>query len=70
MFKLPTQDYAIRYCTDNGLELGNTYFIIEQPDKNNVFIRISEDKNTIVGKAFFKQHFKIDLRTINLDKLI
>jgi hypothetical protein len=70
MFKLPTQDYAMKYCTDNGLELCNTYFIIEQTDKNNVFIRISEDKNTIVGKSFFKQHFKIDLRTINLDKLI
>ena len=70
MFDFPTQDYAMRYCTDNGLELGNTYFIIEQPDKNNVFIRISEDKNTILGKAFFKQHFKIDLRTINLDKLL
>jgi hypothetical protein len=70
MFDFPTQDYAIRYCTENGLILGNTYFIIEQPDEHNVFIRISDDKNTLVGKTFFKQHFKIDLRTINLDKLI
>ena len=70
MFDFPTQDYAMRYCTDNGLVFGNTYFIIEQPDEHNVFIRISDDKNTLVGKAFFKQHFKIDLRTINLDKLI
>jgi hypothetical protein len=70
MFDFPTQDYAMRYCTDNSLVLGNTYFIIEQPDEHNVFIRISEDKNTLVGKTFFKQHFKIDLRTINLEKLI
>ena len=71
MFDFPTQDYAIRYCTENGLILlGNTYFIIEQPDEHNVFIRISDDKNTLVGKTFFKQHFKIDLRTINLEKLI
>lgn len=70
MFDFPTQDYAIRYCTENGLVLGNTYFIIEQPDEHNVFIRISDDKNVLVGKTFFKQHFKIDLRTINLDKLI
>lgn len=70
MFDFPTQDYAIRYCIENGLVLGNTYFIIEQPDEHNVFIRISDDKNTLVGKTFFKQHFKIDLRTINLDKLI
>ena len=69
MFDFPTQDYAMRYCAENGLVLGNTYFIIEQPDEHNVFIRISDDKNTLVGKAFFKQHFKIDLRTINLDKL-
>jgi hypothetical protein len=70
MFDFPTQDYAMRYCTDNGLELGCIYFIIEQPDENNVFIRISDDKNTLVGKTFFKQHFKIDLRSINLEKLI
>lgn len=70
MFKSPEQEYAKKYCKENGLLLGNTYFIIEQPDEHNVFIRISDDKNTLVGKTFFKQHFKIDLRTINLDKLI
>lgn len=70
MFNFPNQDYAIRYCKENGLFLGNTYFIIDQPDEHNVFIRISDDKNTMVGKIFFKQHFKIDLRTINLEKLV
>lgn len=70
MFNFPTQDYAIRYCNDNGLQLGGTYFIIEQPDENNIFISDGGDKIAVVGSTFFKQHFKIDLRTINLDKLI
>ncbi len=73
MFDFPTQDYAMRYCTDNGLELGNTYFIIEQDSSllNDSYVYIITDYvNVEVGKTFFKQHFKIDLRTINLDKLI
>jgi hypothetical protein len=50
--------YAMRYCTDNSLVLGNTYFIIEQPDEHNVFIRISEDKNALVGKTFLNNTLK------------
>lgn len=70
MFNLPTQDYAKRYCETNGLQLGGTYFIIEQPDENNIFISDGTEKIAVVGSTFFKQHFKIDLRTINLYKLI
>lgn len=70
MFKSPEQEYAKKYCKENGLLLGNTYFIIEQSDEINVFIRISDDKNTLVGKKFFDEHFKKYLREINLNKLL
>ena len=70
MFKLPTETYAIKYCEENKLILGEVYYLVEQPDMNSVFIKISDNKASTVGKVFFKEHFKISLRTININKLL
>jgi hypothetical protein len=68
MFDFPTQDYAIKYCNDNSLVLGCRYFIVDL-SYQSVYI-ITDTSKVKLGKIFFEQYFKIDLRTINLEKLI
>lgn len=69
MVAFPTSDYAISYCNKNGLSLGGVYYIHKYSD-TTVYIKIIVDsKIAEVGSTFFKDHFKKDLRTINLQKL-
>lgn len=69
MFKFPTQKYAQEYCNCNGLVIGNSYFVLNQKDNINIDIIVSDNRVT-VGREFFKQHFKKDIRIINLNKLL
>ena len=69
MFKFPTQKYAQKYCNYHGLVIGNSYFILDQKDNINIDIIVSDNRVT-VGREFFKQHFKKDTRSINLNKLL
>lgn len=69
MFKFPIQEYAQKYCNYHGLTLGNTYFISDKNDNINIDIIVSNNKVT-VGREFFRQHFRKDLRRININKLL
>ena len=69
MVTYPTSDYAVSYCIENGLVLGGTYHI-HKYDSTAVYIKIISDLKIVeVGSRFFKDHFEMDLRTINLEKL-
>lgn len=64
MVKYPKESYAYNYCKSNGFILGGVYYLSKHND-NYVFI-----ENAGLGIKFFEEYFKIDLRTINLEKLI
>jgi hypothetical protein len=69
MVTYPTSDYAVSYCLENGLVLGGTYHI-HKYDSTTVYISVITDFKIVeVGSRFFKDHFEMDLRTINLEKL-
>lgn len=69
MVTYPTSDYAVSYCSENGLVLGGVYYI-HKYDSITVYIKIISDLKIVeVGSRFFADHFEKDLRTINLDKL-
>lgn len=69
MTKYPTSDYSVKYCIENGLLLGGTYYL-HKYDGTTVYIKIITDLKIVeVGSKFFTDHFEKDLRTINLEKL-
>ena len=71
MVKYPEQKYAYNYCKSNGLVLGESYYLSKTFDGDSVFISINvENKSVDIGIEFFKSHFKIDLRIINLKTLL
>lgn len=72
MVKYPvSKTYAYKYCKSNGLVLGESYYLSKTFDDDSVFICINvENKSVDIGIEFFKNHFKIDLRIINLKTLL
>lgn len=72
MFEYPISrpgynEYAEQFCQENNLILGNSYYI---KNKDKTFITILVGNNKVdVGIIFFEEHFKKDIRTINLDSL-
>jgi hypothetical protein len=68
MVRYPDQGYAYSYCKSNHLILGGIYYLSEYND-NFIFLMI-DDKSVGIGRTFFKEYFKIDLRTINLEKIL
>ncbi len=70
MVKYPEQNYAYNYCKSNGLIFGGSYYLYKT-FYDSEFISISvENKPVDVGIEFFKNHFMIDLRIINLKVLL
>lgn len=72
MVKYPvSKTYADVYCKSNGLFLGESYYLSKSFDNDTVYININVDNKSVdIGIKFFEEHFKIDLRTINLEKIL
>lgn len=63
MYKEPDGQSAIKYCNHNGFKIGHSYKIT---DLRGSFYYID---GVAFGTKFTEEHFVIDRRNINLDKL-
>lgn len=78
MVKFPPADYASKYCTEHGFYLGCTCEPVEFTNwtsgdkwhKEPVSVDVKGEQMIMnCGVTFFKEHFEIDYRTMNLNEL-
>ncbi len=67
MIEFPTENYAMEYCTDNGLYIGCVCYYV---GILNGFVMLKTDHKFEVGSEFLTEYFKKNLRVENLKVLL